>query len=506
MIRQGALNVYSLKVDDHLITVLGEVPARSPFARLRSPSRVARSAHFELLEDKGIEHEACPSRRSRAIGLLVLALVLPSPALVAPASAQARSQVLPDFSELYEKQGPAVVSIDVTQRVRRGPRMPELSEDDPFYEFFRRFGPPPRGGPQREFEAQSAGSGFIVSADGYIVTNAHVVDSADEVRIRLTDRREFIAKVVGSDKRTDVAVVKIEATNLPRVVIGDPEKLKVGEWVVAIGKPFGLENTMTAGIVSAKGRDLPQENLVPFIQTDVAINPGNSGGPLFNLRGEVVGINSLIYSRSGGYMGLAFAIPIDVAMNTVNQIREKGRVTRGRIGVQIQEVTKEAADSFGLKTAMGALVNSVEKGGPAEKAGVEPGDIIIKVDGRDVTSSNVLPRIVTQVPPGKKVVLTVWRGGQSREIGVVVAEMKEDAPATPRRGTTPAPEGEGEAEPDGPRARRPHGRTAEGRGREVGRARRGHSRRRSRQHPARRRDPCDHQQGRDDRGEVGRRR
>ncbi len=299
-------------------------------------------------------------------------------------------------------------------------------------------------------------------------------------------------------------MVKIEATNLPRVVIGDPEKLKVGEWVVAIGKPFGLENTMTAGIVSAKGRDLPQENLVPFIQTDVAINPGNSGGPLFNLRGEVVGINSLIYSRSGGYMGLAFAIPIDVAMNTVNQIREKGRVTRGRIGVQIQEVTKEAADSFGLKTAMGALVNSVEKGGPAEKAGVEPGDIIIKVDGRDVTNSNVLPRIVTQVQPGKKVVLTVWRGGQSREIAVVVAEMKEDAPVTPRRGTTPTPEGEGEAEPDGPRAGRPHGRAAEGGGRQGGRARRGHPRRRSRQHPAGRRDPCDHQQGRDHRGEVRR--
>src|SRR5688572_14263949 len=373
-----------------------------------------------------------------AIGLFIAALAAPSPLLVGAAAAQARAQLLPDFTELYEKQGPAVVSIDVTQRVRRGPRMPDLSEDDPFYEFFRRFGQVPRGGPQREFEAQSAGSGFIVSADGYIVTNAHVVDSADEVRIRLTDRREFIAKVVGSDKRTDIAVVKIEATNLPRVVIGDPEKLKVGEWVVAIGKPFGLENTMTAGIVSAKGRDLPQENLVPFIQTDVAINPGNSGGPLFNLRGEVVGINSLIYSRSGGYMGLAFAIPIDVAMNTVSQIREKGRVTRGRIGVQIQEVTKEAADSFGLKTAMGALVNSVEKGGPAEKAGVEPGDIIIKVDGRDVVSSNVLPRIVTQVTPGKKVVLTVWRGGQARDIAVVVAEMKEEAP-TPRRGTTPTP-------------------------------------------------------------------
>jgi serine protease Do len=209
--------------------------------------------------------------------------------------------------------------------------------------------------------------------------------------------------------------------------------------VVAIGKPFGLENTMTAGIVSAKGRDLPQENLVPFIQTDVAINPGNSGGPLFNLRGEVVGINSLIYSRSGGYMGLAFAIPIDVAMNTVNQLREKGRVTRGRIGVQIQEVTREAADSFGLKQAAGALVNSVEKGGPAEKAGVEAGDIILKVDGRDVTNSNALPRIITQVRPGQKVTLTLWRNGQTRDVGVVVAEMKEEA-ATPRpAGTKPAP-------------------------------------------------------------------
>ncbi len=372
------------------------------------------------------------------IGTLTLALcaalILPVPS----AAAQARTQLLPDFTELYEKQGPAVVSIDVTQKVRRGPQRPELSEDDPFYEFFRRFGPPPRG-PQRDYEAQSAGSGFIVSSDGYLVTNAHVVDSADEVKIRLTDRREFIAKVVGVDKRTDVAVLKIEAKDLPRVTIGDPEKLKVGEWVVAIGKPFGLENTMTAGIVSAKGRDLPQENLVPFIQTDVAINPGNSGGPLFNLRGEVVGINSMIFSRSGGYMGLAFAIPIDVAMNTVNQIREKGRVTRGRIGVQIQEVSREAADSFGLKQASGALVNSVEKGGPADKAGVEAGDIVLKVDGRDVPNSNVLPRIITQIRPGTKVNLTVWRGGQTRDIGVVVAEMKEETPSQSRRGSTPIP-------------------------------------------------------------------
>ena len=345
--------------------------------------------------------------------------------------------LLPDFTDLYDKQSPTVVSVDVTQKAR-APRMPEISEDDPFYEFFRRFGqvPRPRGAPERE--AQSVGSGFIISGDGYLITNAHVVDGADEVSIKLADRREFKAKVIGTDKRTDVALLKIEATNLPKVAIGDPEKLKVGEWVVAIGKPFGLENTITAGIVSAKGRDLPQENLVPFIQTDAAINPGNSGGPLFNLKGEVVGINSLIYSRSGGFMGLAFAIPIDVAMNAVNQLKEKGRVTRGRIGVQIQEVTKETAEAFGLKQTAGALVNSVEKGGPAEKAGVEAGDIILKVDGRDVVNSSTLPRIITQVKPGTKVTLTVWRKGAQRDVAVTVAELKEAEPAAqPKRGAAP---------------------------------------------------------------------
>ena len=363
--------------------------------------------------------------------------------LVAPlsASAQGRQGFLPDFTELYEKQGPAVVSIDVTQKARRQ-RMPDISEDDPFYEFFRRFGGQiPRGGPggpggqQREFETQSTGSGFIFSADGYIVTNAHVVEDSNEVTVRLSDKREFVAKVVGTDKRTDVALLKVDAKDLPRVVIGDPDKLKVGEWVVAIGKPFGLENTMTAGIVSAKGRDLPQENLVPFIQTDVAINPGNSGGPLFNMKGEVVGINSLIYSRTGGYMGLAFAVPIDIAMNAVNQLREKGRVTRGRIGVQIQELTKESAEAFGLKQASGALVNGVEKDGPSAKAGIETGDIILKVDGHDVRSSNELPRIITQIRPGTKITLTVWRKGAQKDIPVTVAEMREDvASAQPRRG------------------------------------------------------------------------
>ena len=358
-----------------------------------------------------------------------------------PAAAQGRLGTLPDFTDLYERQGPAVVSIDVTQKAKRQ-RFPDISEDDPFYEFFRRFGQVPRNGPgggqQREFETQSTGSGFIISPDGYIVTNAHVVDDASEVTVRLSDKREFVAKVIGSDKRTDVSLLKIDARDLQRVAIGDPDKLKVGEWVVAIGKPFGLENTMTAGIVSAKGRDLPQENLVPFIQTDVAINPGNSGGPLFNMKGEVVGINSLIYSRTGGFMGLAFAVPIDVAMNAVNQLKDKGRVTRGRIGVQIQELTKEAADAFGLKQADGALVNSVEKDGPAAKAGIESGDIILKVDGRDVHSSNDLPRIITAIRPGTKVTLTVWRKGAAKDFAVTVAEIKEDATPPPRR-ANPAP-------------------------------------------------------------------
>ncbi len=340
---------------------------------------------------------------------------------------------LPDFTELYEQQGPAVVSIDVTQKSRRS-IMPELSEDDPFYEFFRRFGQIPRNTPRpRDFEQQSTGSGFILSADGYILTNAHVVDEASEVSVKLTDKREFKAKVVGTDKRTDVALLKIDATGLPKVTIGDPDKLKVGEWVAAIGKPFGLENTITAGIVSAKGRELPNENLVSYIQTDVPINPGNSGGPLFNLKGEVVGVNSMIYSRTGGSMGLAFAIPIDVAINVTKQIQEKGRVTRSRIGVQIQEVSRETADAFGLAKASGALVNSVEKGGPADKAGIEQGDIIVKADGRAVNSSAELPRIITAVKPGTRIVLQVWRKGASKDVNVTVAELKEDDSAKPAR-------------------------------------------------------------------------
>jgi serine protease Do len=368
------------------------------------------------------------------VGALVGALAF------VPATAAQSSRGLPDFTELYEQQGPAVVSIDVTQTVRRS-QFPDLSEDDPFYEFFRRFGQIPRGRERpRDLEQQSVGSGFILSSDGYILTNAHVVDDASEVMVKLSDKREFRAKVIGADKRTDVAVLKIDATGLPRVTIGDPDKLKVGEWVAAIGKPFGLENTITAGIVSAKGRDLPNENLVPFIQTDVPINPGNSGGPLFNMRGEVIGINSLIYSRTGGYMGLAFAVPIDVAMSAVKQLQDKGRVTRGRIGVQIQEVTKETADAFGLAKASGALVNSVEKGGPAEKGGVESGDIILKADGRTVNTSSELPRIITQVKPGTKIPLQIWRKGATRDLTITVAELKEDEGPRPARKGSPSRE------------------------------------------------------------------
>jgi serine protease Do len=371
----------------------------------------------------------------------IMAIVFAICAAVATsAGAQGRLASLPDFTELYEKQSAAVVSIDVTQKIKRSRGGPELSEDDPFYEFFRRFGQIPRRGlPDRDFDQQSVGSGFILTSDGYLVTNAHVVDGADEVNVKLSDKREFKAKVIGADKRSDVALLKIEAKDLPKVTIGDPDKLKVGEWVVAIGKPFGLENTMTAGIVSAKGRDLPQENLVPYIQTDAAVNPGNSGGPLFNLKGEVVGVNSLIFSRTGGYMGLSFAIPIDIAMNAANQIKEKGKVTRGKIGVTIQEVTKETAEAFGMKTSGGALVNSVEKGGPSEKAGIEAGDIIIKADGRDIRSSSELPRIITAIKPGAKVTLTVFRKGAQREFTVVVAELKEDQVATQSRRGGPAP-------------------------------------------------------------------
>jgi serine protease Do len=338
-------------------------------------------------------------------------------------AAQAIAAQLPDFTDLVEKQGPAVVNISGTQTIRHSamPNMPNIPEDDPFYEFFKKFMPPNQG-PQ-EFESKSLGSGFIISSDGYILTNAHVVDQSDDVVVKLTDKREYKAKVLGVDKKTDIALVKIDATSLPKVSMGDPNKLKVGEWVLAIGSPFGFENSVTAGIVSAKGRSLPQENYVPFLQTDVAINPGNSGGPLFNMKGEVVGINSQIYSRTGGFMGLSFAIPIDVAMDVVNQLRTSGKVTRGRIGVVIQEVTKDLADSFGLPKASGALVNAVEKSGPADKAGIEPSDVILKFDGKAVNSSGDLPRIVGATKPGTKVTVQVWRKGAIKDIPITVGEM-----------------------------------------------------------------------------------
>lgn len=344
----------------------------------------------------------------------------------------AHAKDLPDFTELAEKQGPAVVNISITQNMRASPtQLPGMLGDEQLQEFFKRFGipnfPGQNGGAQPDYKSQSLGSGFVISSDGYILTNAHVVSDADEVIVKLFDKREFKAKIIGVDKRTDVALVKIEATGLPKVVIGDPNKLKVGEWVAAIGSPFGLENTMTAGIVSAKGRALPQENFVPFIQTDVAINPGNSGGPLFNLAGEVVGINSQIYSRSGGSMGLSFSIPIDVALEVTNQLKASGKVTRGWLGVVIQELSKELAESFGMKNTNGALVAGVEKGGPADKGGVEAGDVIIKFDGKPITSSSDLPRAVGAAKPGKAVPVEVLRKGSDKTLSVAIGEMPSDA-------------------------------------------------------------------------------
>lgn len=344
---------------------------------------------------------------------------------------------LPDFTELVETQGPAVVNISTTHIIKRNARNQELpfDENDPAFELFRRFFPgqipgmPGQQGPYeepREYKNQSLGSGFIISADGYILTNAHVVDGADAVTVKLTDKREFKAKVLGADKRTDVALIKIEATHLPFSRLGDPQKLKVGEWVVAIGSPFGFENTVTAGIVSAKGRSLAQENFVPFIQTDVPINPGNSGGPLINMRGEVVGINSQIYSRSGGFMGLSFAIPIDLAMEIQTQLKQKGRVSRGRMGVVIQEVDKDMAASFGLAKAQGALVSSVEKSAPADVAGILAGDIILKFDGKLVDESKELPRQVGATKPGAKVSVQIWRKGKTLDVLVTMGQVPDD--------------------------------------------------------------------------------
>jgi len=382
--------------------------------------------------------------RTRSFGgaLVVGAALIAGGPVVFAQSAPQRG--VPDFTELVDQVGPAVVNIRTVERARTAPQVP--GADDEMQEFFRRFfgqpgpngprQPGPRGGsPQEAPQPRGVGSGFILTADGFVLTNAHVVEGAEEVLVTLPDKREFKARVVGTpDKRTDVAVLKIDASGLPTVRIGDVNRLKVGEWVMAIGSPFGLENSVTAGIVSAKQRDTG--DYLPFIQTDVAINPGNSGGPLINLRGEVVGINSQIYSRSGGFMGISFAIPIDEAIRVADQLRSPaGRVSRGRIGVSIDQVTKDVAESIGLGQPRGALVRSVESGSPADKAGVEAGDIILKLDGRAIERSSDLPRLVGNTKPGSQATLNVFRRGALRDLSVQIAEIEPEKPA--RRAAVP---------------------------------------------------------------------
>lgn len=372
-------------------------------------------------------------------GLLAVAITL---ALVPLKPVVAQGRTLPDFTDLVEQVGPSVVNIRTLEKVKVGSTVPGLGgADEEMQEFFRRFFGQPLPGsprqtprpnrPQPDEESprdtpRGVGSGFILSSDGLIMTNAHVVDGADEVLVTLTDKREFKAKIIGADRRTDVALVKIEATGLSAIKVGDVNRLKVGEWVMAIGSPFGLENSVTAGIVSAKQRDTG--DYLPFIQTDVAINPGNSGGPLINMRGEVVGINSQIYSRSGGFQGISFAIPMDEAIRVSDQLRVSGRVVRGRIGVQIEQVTKEVAEAAGLAKPQGALVRGVESGSPADKAGVQAGDIITKVDGKSIDKSADLPRQVGNTAPGSKSTITVFRKGAYKELSVVIAEIEPEKP------------------------------------------------------------------------------
>jgi len=357
------------------------------------------------------------------------------PAQSAHAQSAPAVRGLPDFTDLVDQVGPSVVNIRTLEKSTG--RTGAGAMDEEMLEFFRRFGVPvpnmpKQQGPQRapqDEQPRGVGSGFILTADGFVMTNHHVVEGADEVIVTLTDKREFKAKIVGSDKRTDVAVVKIEASGLPAVKIGDLSRLRVGEWVMAIGSPFGLENSVTAGIVSAKQRDTG--DYLPFIQTDVAINPGNSGGPLINMRGEVVGINSQIYSRSGGFMGISFAIPVDEAIRVSEQLRASGRVSRGRIGVQIESVPKDVAESIGLGKAVGALVRGVETGSPADKAGVEAGDVITRFDGKAVEKVADLPRLVGNTKPGTKSTITVFRRGNARDLSITIAEVDpDDKPAT----------------------------------------------------------------------------
>ncbi|MBN9356108.1 DegQ family serine endoprotease [Herbaspirillum huttiense] len=385
-----------------------------------------------------------PMKNTLAGALLAASVFAAAPAVqAAPPVASPAVAALPDFADIVERTGPAVVNIRTTERVRQNAQGQGGGMDDPeMQEFFRRFfGIPiprqqqpgtPRGNGkqggqgQQEEVPRGVGSGFIISADGFIMTNAHVVDGASEVYVTLTDKREFKAKIVGSDTRTDVAVLKIDGSNLPRLNMGDSDKIRVGEWVLAIGSPFGLENTVTAGIVSAKARDTG--DYLPLIQTDVAVNPGNSGGPLINLKGEVVGINSQIYSRSGGFMGISFAVPIDEALRVADQLKASGRVTRGRIGVQIGEVTKDVAESLGLARAQGALVQRVEAGGPADKAGLEAGDIILKYNGAAIERPSDLPRMVGATKPGAKATVNIWRKGSARDVSVTVVELEADKP------------------------------------------------------------------------------
>lgn len=361
---------------------------------------------------------------------------LGTPALFAPANAAGQpaaavqpmvaAAALPDMGSIVAQNGPAVVNISVSGTRKAGlnlQALPQLDPNDPFYEFFRHFGGPQQPG---ETPTRGQGSGFIVSADGIILTNAHVVDGADEVTVKLTDKREFKAKVLGMDKASDVAVLRIDARNLPVVSNGSTANTRVGDWVLAIGSPFGFENSATAGIVSAKSRSLPDGGYVPFIQTDVAVNPGNSGGPLFNMRGEVIGINSQIYSRNGGYQGLSFAIPIEVAMNVEQQIVAHGKVAHGRLGIGIQEVDQSLAESFGLKKTAGALIGSVEKGSPAAKAGLESGDIILGINGKEIASSGELPAIVANIAPGETAKLQIWRKGKSQQVDVQVGQLGDE--------------------------------------------------------------------------------
>ena len=341
----------------------------------------------------------------------------------------APTQALPDFAAIVDANKAAVVNITatVTKTAAQAPQIQSPfggGEDDPFEQFFRRF-----QGPMPQVPRQGLGSGFVIDPNGIILTNAHVVADADEVRVKLSDRREFKGKVVGFDTTTDIAVVKIDAKGLPAVKIGDPAKTRVGEWVIAIGSPFGFENTVTAGIVSATSRSLPEGSYVPFIQTDAAVNPGNSGGPLFNMRGEVIGINSQIYSRSGGFQGIAFAIPIDAAVGVKDQLIAHGKVERGRLGVGVQEVTQSLARSFGLDRPRGALVSQVEPGSPAEKAGLKPGDVIVAFNGKPIEQSNQLPPLVARVKPGTQAKFEIWRNGKANELTATVGAMQQEKTA-----------------------------------------------------------------------------